>query len=464
MTAPLPNIDHVILLMFENRSFDNVLGSLYPATTNPDGGGVPAGWANPLDNAPDVAAWSGPVDSATQNLPFPDPQESYADMSQQINSAPPMQGFVNDYSTVNGATPSNIMQYFAPGNVPVTQALASAYAVSDRYFASGPVQTWPNRLFSLCGTPCYNETSQTAYVNNPEYPHYPLMIGQLDQLCIFELFDIAGYSWKVYYDDEAPVSAIIKYVDDHWDKVLDGGNVWPFKSDLDLDHGDFFDDVKNNKLPTFSLIEPRYQMLSATGFKAPNSNHPGDSMPVGHSDIPINVSCGEQLLAEVFQALVANPTLFETTLLVVTYDEHGGVFDHVTPPTWAPSPYPSGTVNGFDYSSYGVRVPALFINPYVTPGIFRPPYQPPPAESLPFDHTSLLATLRDQFGLAGSLSPRVDVAPTFTGLMQSTQAIQPPDIPIPTCSWDWSALRLGHSEAVLRTALWHARKRRLRQL
>src|SRR6185436_10561289 len=192
-------------------------------------------------------------------------------MSDQINTTPPMMGFVNDYATVSGATPANIMQYFVAQNVPVTQALASVYAVSDRYFASCPVQTWPNRLFSLCGTPCYDATTQTAYVDNPEYPHYPLMIGQLDQLSIFEQLDNAGYSWKVYYDDESPVSAIIKYVDDNWDKVLDGGNVWPLQSDPDIFHGDFFDDVKNNSLPTFSLIEPRYQMLSALGIKAPTS-------------------------------------------------------------------------------------------------------------------------------------------------------------------------------------------------
>ena len=84
MTPPLANIEHVILLMFENRSFDNVLGALYPSTTNPDGGGVPTGWSNPLSNAPSVAAWNAPVGSAAQNLPFPDPQESYADMSQQM--------------------------------------------------------------------------------------------------------------------------------------------------------------------------------------------------------------------------------------------------------------------------------------------------------------------------------------------------------------------------------------------
>jgi len=454
MTPPLGNIQHVILLMFENRSFDNVLGDFYPATSNPDGGGVPGGWSNPLTNAPSVAAWNAPVGSSAQSLPFPDPQESYSDMYVQINTPGPMQGFVNNYATVAGATPGNIMQYFVAGNVPVTQALASAYAVSDRYFASGPVQTWPNRLFSLCGTPCYDPDTQTAYVDNPAYPSYPLMIGQLDQLSIFEQLDNAGKSWKVYYDDESPVSAIIKYVDDHWDKVLDGGNVWPFESDPDIFHGDFFDDVKNNKLPTFSLIEPRYQMLSALGFKAPNSNHPGDSMAVGHSDIPINVSCGEQLLAKVFQALTANPTLFETTLLIVTYDEHGGVFDHVTPPS-ATSPFTPGTVVGFDYSVYGVRVPALFINPFVTPGIFRPPNEPPP-----FDHTSLLATLRDQFGLSPSLSPRVDVAPTFTGLIKTAaQPIPTPTISVPTCVWDSSSVRLGHAHPVLQTALYNARRK-----
>ena len=458
MAPPLAHIQRVILLMFENRSFDNVLGAFYTPTTKPAGGGVPSGWSNPLTNKQPIPAWNGPAGSATQNLPFPDPQESFADMHRQINTTPPMQGFANDYATVSGAKPANIMQYFVAQNVPVTHALATSYAFSDRYFASGPVQTWPNRLFSLCGTPCYNPTTKTAYVNNPEYPDYPLMKGQLPQLSIFEQLDKAGHSWKVYYDDESPISAIIKYVDDHWDKVLDGGNVWPFESDPDIFDGDFFDDVKKNKLPTFSLIEPRYQMISALGLRAPNSNHPGDSMAVGHSDIPINVSCGEQMLAKVFNALVANPTLFASTLLIVTYDEHGGLFDHVTPPL-AKSPFPQGTVKGFDYSVYGVRVPALFINPYVRPGVFRSPNETPP-----FDHTSLLATLRDQFKLSPSLSPRVDIAPTFSGLINPcAQPIPTPSIPVPACAWDSSSVRLGHAHPVLQTALYNAKKRKSRQ-
>src|ERR1044072_1118125 len=149
MAPPLPNIEHVILLMFENRSFDNVLGAFYPATQNPDGGGVPAGWSNPSGASPPVTAWNAAPGAAAQNLPFPDPQESNVHMSAQINTTPPMKGFVTDYATVKNADPANIMQYFVAENVPVTQALAARYAVSDRYFASGPVPTRPNHLFSL---------------------------------------------------------------------------------------------------------------------------------------------------------------------------------------------------------------------------------------------------------------------------------------------------------------------------
>lgn len=457
MVLPLPNIEHVILLMFENRSFDNVMGAFYAATTNPDGGGVPSGWSNPSTTAPPITAWNAAPGSAAQNIPFPDPQESFVHMTQQIDTIPAMQGFVNDYATVPQATPQDIMQYFVAENVPVTYALAMAYAVSDRYFASGPVQTWANRLFSLCGTPCFDAATKTAYLDNPDYPDYPLIDGQLAQLSVFEQLDKVGKSWKVYYDDEAPISALIEYVSNKWDHIFDGGNVWPFESHPDIFGGTFFDDVANNALPTFSLIEPRYQMLSATGEVAPNSNHPGDSLAAGTSGIPINVSCGEQMLAKVFQALVANPALFEETLLIVTYDEHGGLFDHVTPPT-AISPFPSGAVTNFNYDLYGVRVPTLFINPYVKPGLFRPPTETPP-----FDHASLLATLRDQFGLSPSLSPRVDVAPTFAGLIDpSGPSITAPDVPVPACNWDNSSLRLGHSHPMIRTALRNAARRKIR--
>ncbi|MGH6857279.1 MAG: alkaline phosphatase family protein [Methylocella sp.] len=437
MSQPLPGIDHVILLMFENRSFDNMLGAFYPGSS--DRGGVPSGWSNPYQGT-NVAAYQALQGSAAQTIPYPDPNELYVNMQDQIDNGS-MLGFVADYATVQGATPSDIMQYYAAANVPVTSALAMAYAASDRYFASGPVQTWPNRLFSLCGTPGYNTSTNQAYLNNSEYPNSSSINGQLDYSSIFWQLDTAGASWKVYYDDLLPIAGLITYVTTHMENVVTFDN--------------FFTDVTAGTLPSFSLIEPRYQMFDILDNVAPNSNHPGSSNAFSDTGVPISISCGEQLLANVFQALAGNSTLFAKTLLIVTYDEHGGLFDHVPPPP-AVSPFLPGQVaTGFKYDSYGVRVPALFINPYVQPGLFPPPS----ATALPaFDHTSILATLRDQFGLSDApsyvpLSPRVTAAPTFTGLINpSQQPISPPTIAVPKCVWSPPS-SLGHAEPIVRTMI-----------
>jgi phospholipase C len=134
--------------MFENRSFDNMLGAFYKFNPSvPNRGGVPPGFSNPYQGT-SVPAWQAEAGRAAQTIPYPDPNEYYVNMLAQIGNGS-MQGFVADYATVQGATPSDIMQYYVAANVPVTYALAMAYAASDRYFASGPVQTWPNRLFFI---------------------------------------------------------------------------------------------------------------------------------------------------------------------------------------------------------------------------------------------------------------------------------------------------------------------------
>lgn len=363
-------------------------------------------------------------------------------MHKQINSPyGSMMGFVEDYATVEGANPKDIMQYYVRQNVPVTYGLAKAYAVSDRYFASGPVQTWPNRLFSMCGTPGFNPDTNTAYLNNDDYPQHLIIWGQLNYPSIFEQLHKAGKTWRVYHDDDWPIAVLVNYVWERWEPI--GGDVWPFEST-------FFDDVKSNQLRSFSLIEPRYQMDAPPDlYKAPTSNHPGSSSPWSSTGVPISVSCGERMLAEVFRALVKNPALFAKTLLIVTYDEHGGLFDHVTPPT-AVSPFKT-PVNNFNYTAYGVRVPTLFINPYVKTGLFPAPSAAP----LPsLDHTSILATLRDQFNLSGSLSPRVDQAQTLAGLIDPNQKpITPPSITVPECIWSPPTTH-QHAEPIVRSMLW----------
>jgi Phosphoesterase family len=310
--------------------------------------------------------------------------------------------------------------------------------------ATGTSPLDPRRLgrtgFFLCGTPGYNPTTQQAYLNNSDYPNNFSIEGQLDYPCIFEQLDNKEASWKIYYADLLPIAALVNYVATNMDQI--SSNVVSFDN--------FFTDVTKGTLPSFSLIEPNYQMFHIERFVAPTSNHPGNSSAFGGSGIPISISCGERLLANVFQALTANPAVFAKTLLIVTYDEHGGLFDHVPPPPTV-SPFQPGQVTtGFNYDIYGVRVPALFINPYVQPGLF-PPLS---AAALPaFDHTSILATLRDQFGLSGSLSPRGDIAPTFTGLINpSQQPISPPTIAVPQCVWSPPSSQ-GHAEPIVRSMI-----------
>ncbi len=427
-SKPLGHIEHVVVLMFENRSFDNILGGLYPSGPNFDG--VPPGWSNPV--APpllgDLYAFQAAVDDAALIIPFPDPNEDYEDMKEQISDGS-MQGFITNYAKAlkkhkgDPMTVGNIMQYYQAGNIPITNLLASVYAVSDGYFGSGPVQTWPNRLFTHCATPgCYkgNDGKYYSYLNNVDYPNYndldPLS-GQLDYPTIFETLDEANSdssqkAWKVYYDGERPISAFLEYVYDNWNSI-EGGNVYAYSSDIP-DYADFVYDVSNNSLPTYSFIEPRYQKYSASGSIPPNSNHPGGST-VDEGLPPISINDGEKFLIDVYQTLASNKSLFDKTLLIITYDEHGGLFDHVAPPP-ATSPFSnSEDFANFPYTMYGPRVPAIFINPYVSTKVFRPPM------GQYFDHTSIISTLRNQFASGSkALTPRDSVAPDFSGLIDTS--------------------------------------------
>ena len=160
------------------------------------------------------------------------------------------------------------------------------------------------------------------------------------------------------------------------------------------------------RLPNYTFIEPRYYP-SRSAQAIPNDQHP-----------PHHLRYGEQLIASVYNAVRAAPT-WERTLLVVTYDEHGGCFDHVAPPAAVSpgGPYP----DGFKFDRYGVRVPALIISPFVKAGsVIRPPTAPGGEAPYPFDHCSVLATLHRLFDLGPPLTPRVAAAPDLLSALTLT--------------------------------------------
>ncbi len=420
-------------------------------------------------------------------MPYPDPGELYSDMVEQIFGSdstvlpsgvlPPMSGFVWNYGKQPAApagdgwpsvppVPGDIMQYYSQTTLPISSFLATQFAVCDMWFASGPVQTLANRIFTHCGTPSKISGTNTSRVNNPDFAESfaaPVHRASIDRRAqsvevfaetiinppvhdktIFHLLDEKyphnrkhqPLNWKVYYHD-APLSALCSYVYEHWDyDRFSGGNVFHFHEDLHPGQTNFEYDIRHGHLPKYSFIEPRY---SDEFGGTPNSNHPGGAGidffdPNGESlPPPISVTDGEQLLSDIYNILCKYPETFAKTLLVVIYDEHGGVFDHIPPPSPAVSPFKT-LVDNFNYDRYGVRVPAIFINPFIAEQTVYPRRTAKiPIPNPPFDHTSLLSTLIAQFELTGTLTPRVAVAPALEGLIpansQPRPCPAPPDLP-----------------------------------
>jgi phospholipase C len=491
-------ITNIVVVMLENRSYDNLLGWLYNSGNDFPYNEAPPGQAGqpgpPLvaalngltgnESNPDPSNPNGSIpvsNAAATTIPSLDPGEVFDDMAQQIYGlksvpdepvwppgsptppppAPPpagnlgMQGFTLNYAA-QGGSPADCMTYFTPAQVPVSAWLANHFAVCDQWFGSVPTQTFTNRTFMLCAAPSVHHGlfESYSYVDDMQYLANNSVVHLIDTYrelpTIFEALDVAFNSdvsgdppnWKVYFSDYSIAAITVPYV---YNAGKSSGNVNVATYD-DSDWGDggprpaiiggalgsipttFVQDVTAGKLPKLSLIEPRYATDVANSNNLPNCNHPGVSallpfLPTNKT--PIDVANGEIFLAEIYN-LLAGSSLWDSCLLIITYDEHGGMYDHVPPPA-APPPVACNTLgstpgltipnakddahpaaNGFEFNYYGCRVPAIIVSPLIAPGsTIRPtmsssPY--PPAGSYPFDHTSIIRTVWDCFGLSSILS------------------------------------------------------------
>jgi len=370
-------IEHVVVLMLENRSFDCMLGRLYPA--GPQFEGLALNESNTCGMT--YGVWNDPnLTDAIACVPDPDPGEAFVDMNTQLfgqadrpaGVTPNMSGFAKNYGSLAGSSgwrdPGAVMHYYTPDQVPVLSTLARAFGVCDRWHASAPCQTWPNRFFAHTGT-------ALGHVDNNTF-HVPFTAPSL-----MRRLQDRGKSWRVYFHD-MPQSILLQ-------------DVWLYA----LSHYRFFSqflaDAHAGALPQYAFIEPRYFTDLSTNF-VPNDQHP-----------PHNILYGEQLIAQVYNALRSSPC-WSRTLFVITYDEHGGCFDHVPPPAATPPDTAMANGYGFKFDAYGVRVPAVVVSPYVPPGsIIRPP------AATPFDHTSLIKTVREVFDLGTPLTARDAMAPSL---------------------------------------------------
>ena len=421
--SSLGSIDHIIVLMLENRSFDHLVGRLYHPDNAPPFDAVPRGQpfeglagkdlSNPIppryQKANRAAVHVGKA--AAPNIPRLNPGEGYAHTNTQLygqvipqrNRRPPfrppynlppilpdpapMNGFVLDYINVirnarrspSFARYKTIMDCFAPSMVPIISTLANSYAICDQWFCSVPSQTCSNRSFALAGT-------SSGFVDNTPYTQWL----KNDVVTIFDLIQEAnrpGLTWRVYFDaaDIVPLT---------W-------AIFPGLRDKLFSHfspmGRFWQEARKGDLPSLALIEPRY-------IHRRNDQHP-----------PASVTPGERLLLDVYQALRASPN-WARTLLIITYDEHGGCYDHVPPPSAVPpDPTQSPGQFGFRFDRLGPRVCTVLVSPYVQAGtVFRARDQD--RREAPLDHTSILKTVTTRFGLP-SLTARDAAAVDLGGAL-----------------------------------------------
>jgi phospholipase C len=380
------DILNVVVLMLENRSFDCMFGRLQDLLPGIDGltGDESNIWHG--GNDANIKVWNDPgLTSITATIPDPDPGERYADIAVQLNGRDgnsPMGGFVDNYMAQRPADrpydPKAVMHHFTPDQVPVLTRLATEFGVSDRWFASAPCQTWPNRFFAHTGT-------AAGYVNN-DPPHFPYKMPT-----VFGRLAEKHCDWRVYFHDVPQASTLATL----WDDVPR--------------HFRFFNaflaDAAAGALPNYSFIEPRYftdKVLNVI----PNDMHP-----------PHNIIYGEQLVAQVYNAVRSGPK-WQQTLLIVTYDEHGGCYDHFPPPPAVP---PTNDDADRMFNRYGVRVPAVIVSPYVRKGsIIRP------RGATPFDHTTIAATLRALYGIR-PLTARDAAAPDLLGALDAQVSNNGPD-------------------------------------
>jgi phospholipase C len=396
----MANIQHVVVLMLENRSFDSMLGRLYPADANYRGLTL-LEYNNYQSTG--YGVWNDTAMlPSTATIPDPDPGELFTDMNTQLfgnpvrprNTPADMSGFAQSYATQPGKgiyAPSAVMHYFTPDQVPVISKLATTFGVCDQWHASAPCQTWPNRFFAHTGT-------SLGCVNNKDFSipfTAPSIFGQLQA---------AGVSWRVYFHD-MPQSILLK-------------DVWLHAVTHYRGFSQFLADAESGTLSNYSFIEPRY-FADLFGAFSPNDEHP-----------PHNVVYGETLIATVYNALRSS-VCWKNTLLIITYDEHGGCYDHVPPPS---ATRPDGCVSKpdqFKFDAYGVRVPAVIVSPWIPAGSkIRNPIGGD-GTGTPFDHTSIIRTVRDLFlGGAGPLTARDAGAPSLVGALSLPDAtnLGPPSL------------------------------------
>lgn len=431
MKNSMDKIEHIVYVMLENRSLDNVLGWVHDAQNPPK-------LNLPPQNPPTYEGlkentfynfdkhgkkhWVTKGTNGSLVVPSFDPFEEYEHVNNQLfvtgteapeNNPTPgtkasMGGFYKDFYTLYDSA-YQILQTYTPEELPIINGLAKSFGVSDGYFSSVPTQTNCNRAFAATGNSLgINEKNElVGWVNN----HFGSLLHPkhidvtFNQRTLWNVLADNHYNtpndWMVFYHK---VWTDYCYTRDLLDQIQDE----EFDPNFDTIQT-FYDKAESGTLPRFSFLEPAWGLKKWKFGTNGNDYHP-----------PCNLAPGEEFLNKIYQALTANKAAWDKTLLIINFDEHGGTYDHVSPAWYAPTPWanradgtakPKSTEFDFGFDRYGVRVPLLAVSPYVPEGLV---FRANPGKCL--DHCSVIATVLKHFKIDPAkwqLGSRVAQAETF---------------------------------------------------
>jgi len=365
-------IHHVFVLMLENRSFDHMLGFSKLSGTDAVTGQATTinglqgtesnsyqGKTYACSTPADYSMTAGPAhefNDVLEQLCGPRAQYVPNGTYPSINSS----GFVEDFAASGGQqSPGDVMKCFAAEQLPVLTALARNFVICDNWFSSLPGPTWPNRFFLLAGS-------------SGGLDHSPTMV----EMIAWE--GISGFRFQngTLFDQKL------------WWRVYAGGDLCLAQALRGMTFADitpytrFARDVGDANYPVqFTFIEPNYGHV-ASDYKGGTSQHPID-----------DVTSGEALTKVVYET-IRNSPIWPTSMLILTWDEHGGFYDHVAPPAAvAPGDAPqlsSASKYGFTFQQYGPRVPGIVISPLIPANLI---------DHRVYDHASVPATIETLFNL-----------------------------------------------------------------
>jgi phospholipase C len=358
----LHKVDHIVVLMLENRSFDHMLGYVSLEGGRDEVDGLRAELANDYDGR------RYPIHLLDATAITDDPDHSADAVDLQLSGGK-MDGFVASYANtlsdggITGGDVSRVMGYYNAAHVPVYDHIASEFAICDRWFSSVPGATWPNRLYAICG--------RAAGSRDDLPPHVPPLYRRRS---FVRHLDAHGISWKWYSFEVGTLRladahyrlghhhrfAFFSHTGLNWRERLERS--------IDIAEPSFLEDAARGSLPAVSWIDPNFSNYNPIGFE-PNDDH-----------APADIKDGQELVLAVYHALATGPQ-WEKVMLIIFYDEHGGFFDHFPPPE-APDDDPKM------FGRYGVRVPGLIVSPWVEPGS---------VSHTPYDHTSISKTILLRF-------------------------------------------------------------------